>query len=251
MPSEIPASPDAVRLSKRLAEQLGCSRREAELYIEAGAVQVDGVTVETLGARVRPQQTVTLQPGAKAEDVPPVTLLLHKPAGYTVGASRGRTPSALDLLRPEHLAAVDTPMPIRVLERHFRNLESLLPIPVPASGLVVFTQDPRVARKLTDEALYLEQECLATVEGQIDPDGLERLCDGTALGRQLPRLKVSWQSEQRLRFALKGVRPEEVALLCEAVGLRLTGLHRQRIGRISLAKLPEGQWRYAMPWERF
>jgi len=243
---------EGVRLAKRLAEQLGCSRAEAELYIENGAVQVDGIGVQTPATRVRAHQTVTLQEGAKPGDAPPVTLLLHKPAGYSVHARPGSPQNALDLLAPEHLADVDTPMPLLVLQKHFRHLECLLPIPVPASGLMVFTQDHRVARKLQEEALYLEQECIAEVRGTIDAGGLERLCDGSAItGKRLPRIKVSWQNETHLRFALKGIFPEEIAEMCECVGLQVVGLKRQRIGRISLAKLPEGQWRYAMPWERF
>ena len=243
---------DGVRLAKRLAEDLGCSRREAEIYIENGAVRVDGVVVETLGARVRPEQIVTLAEGAKPQEVPPVTLLLHKPAGYTVHPGRGKAPSALELLSPANLAQVDTPAPVLVLQKHFRNLETLLPIPLPASGLVVFTQDHRVARKLQEDALHLEQECIVEVKGTIDEGGLERLCNGTAIeGKRLPKIKVSWQNETHLRFALKGIFPDEIAEMCECVGLEVTGLKRQRIGRISLAKLPEGQWRYAMPWERF
>ena len=259
-PTEHPEAQDeGVRLSKRLAAQLGCSRAEAELYIESGAVQVDGITVQTPATRVRPQQAVSVKEGAKPEGAPPVTLLLHKPAGYTVrnpqgarGHTRGKVGNAYDLLVPENLADVDTPAPILVLQKHFKNLECLLPIPVPASGLMVFTQDHRVARKLQEEALYLEQECIVEVRGTIDEGGLERLCDGTSIdGKRLPKIKVSWQNETHLRFALKGIFPEEVAEMCECVGLEVIGMKRQRIGRISVAKLPEGQWRYAMPWERF
>lgn len=251
--TDTPEHPNTgVRLAKHLAEQLQCSRREAELLIENGDVQVDGQTVETLGARVLPTQTVTVRPGAKPQEVPPVTLLLHKPAGYTVGPARGKQRSALDLLKPECRAEIDTPAPIKVLSKHFTHLETVLTIPVPASGLVVFTQDHRVLRKLREDALHIEQECIALVEGALAEGGLERLCDGTAIpGKKLPRCKVSWQSEGRLRFALKGIFPEEIEAMCAGVGLTLVGLKRLRVGRISMAKLPEGQWRYAMPWERF
>ena len=145
------ANDNTVRLSKRLAEQLQCSRSEAELYIEAGAVQVDGQTVEQAGARVGPAQVLTVTAGAKPEPVPPVTLLLHKPAGYSVQAGGPR--SALDLLVPERWNQGDTPAPIRLLHKHFQHLECLEPLPVPASGLTVFTQDRRVARKLTEDVL--------------------------------------------------------------------------------------------------
>lgn len=249
--TEYPKNNDnSVRLAKRLAEQLQCSRAEAELYIEHGSVKVDGVTVEALGTRVRPEQEVTVASGAKAEAVPPVTILLHKPAGYSVHA--GGKQSALELLLPSNWNQGDTPAPIRMLQKHFQNLECLQPIPVPASGLTIFTQDRRFVRKLEEEALYIEQEVIAHVQGKLGEDGLKRLCDGTSIpGKRLPRIKVSWQSDNRLRFALKGIFPEEIDAMCRGVGLKLIGLKRLRIGRMSMAKLEEGQWRYAMPWERF
>ena len=252
---------DAIRLSKRLAAQLGCSRREAELYIEGGCVSVDGQPVEEAGARVAPHQQVQLAAGARAEELPPVTLILHKPPGYEAGlgaapgdarASRSQgAPAALALVTPDSRHDGGGP-PVRVLHKHFRNLSCHTPLPTEASGLVVYTQDARVARKLQQDIETLEQECIVQVAGQIADGGLARLCHGLSFNdRALPPIKVSWQSEQRLRFALKGIRPGQVPAMCAAVGLQVTALKRIRIGRIALAPLAEGQWRYVQPWERF
>ncbi|BDE74265.1 pseudouridine synthase [Delftia lacustris] len=243
---------ESVRLAKRLAEQEQCSRREAELHITAGNVQVDGKVVQLPETRVRPEQQVTLRSGAQPEAVPPVTLLMNKPAGYTQGRPYGRVRSAHSLLGEASMAQVDTPMPLLVLAQHFKNLESFLPLPLPASGLIVYTQDKRVARKLGEEGMWLEQECIVGVEGQIHEDGLELMKAGLPIGkRQLPPCPVSWQNENHLRFALKGIAPDEIDAMCTEVGLRVVSLRRLRIGRLSLAKVPEGQWRYLMPWERF
>ncbi|MDR3018377.1 MAG: RNA-binding protein [Delftia acidovorans] len=243
---------ESVRLAKRLAEQEQCSRREAELHITAGNVQVDGKVVQLPETRVRPEQQVTLRSGAQPEAVPPVTLLMHKPAGYTQGRPYGRVRSAHSLLGEASMAQMDTPMPLLVLAQHFKNLESFLPLPLPASGLIVYTQDKRVARKLGEEGMWLEQECIVGVEGQIHEDGLELMKAGLPIGkRQLPPCRVSWQNENHLRFALKGIAPDEIDAMCTEVGLRVVSLRRLRIGRLSLAKVPEGQWRYLMPWERF
>lgn len=243
---------ESVRLSKRLAEQQGCSRREAELYIEAGHVQVDGQVVLVPGTHVGPSQVVRLAPGAKAEAIPPVTLLLHKPAGYTQGDAYGRVPSARSLLTEKNLAEYDAPAPVRVLERHFFDQQAFLPIPLPASGLVIYTQDPRIARKLHEDAYALEQECVVGVKGRIVEGGLQRLCHGLIADHQpLPPIKVSWQNETHLRFALKGFWPDRIEAMCAQVGLQVVSLRRQRIGRVSMAGLAEGQWRYLLPWERF
>lgn len=255
---------DTTRLAKRLAQQIPCSRREAELYIEGGWVQVDGQTVELPGARVAPDQQVTLAPGATLLDQLPVTLLLHKPPGFEAGlglaagshahahTSRSQgAPQADTLLTAATHWAEDAPGQ-RVLLRHFRQLECFTPLPTEASGLVVYTQDRRIARKLAEDIETLEQECIAEVAGQIHEGGLQKLCHGLSFnGYPLPPIKVSWQNETRLRFALKGIRPGQVRAMCEAVGLSLVSLKRIRIARLPLAKLPEGQWRYLQGWERF
>ena len=250
------------RLSKRLAHQLPCSRADAERYIEGGWVLVDGRTVELPGARVAPGQRITLAPDATLLDQPPVTLLLHKPPGFEAGlglaagsaahSSRSQgAPQADTLLSAATHWAEDAPNQ-RVLQRHFRALECFTPLPTEASGLVDYTQDRRIARKLAEDIETLEQECIAEVAGQIHEGGLQKLCHGLSFnGRPLPPIKVSWQNETRLRFALKGIRPGQVRTMCEAVGLSLVSLKRIRIARLPLAKLPEGQWRYLQGWERF
>ncbi|WP_024539008.1 RNA pseudouridine synthase [Comamonas badia] len=229
------------RLAKRLAHALPCSRSEAERYIEGGWVQVDGQTVETPGAHVGAAQAVRLLPGARAIDIPPATLLLHQGAGCTDAAA---------LLLPGHFAAEVGGPPQRVLHKHFRHQQCVASLPAGASGLVVFTQEARITRRLHED--LLEHECIAHVEGQVTDAAVQRLCHGLALdGRLLPAIKVSRQSEQHLRFALKGIAPQQVGAMCAAVGLRLVGLKRLRIGRIALAGLLEGQWRFLQGWERF
>jgi 23S rRNA pseudouridine2604 synthase len=174
----------------------------------------------------------------------PVTLLLHQPAGTSAE-------EAQRLLVPATRAA-DDPSGIRTVKRHFAHLVPLLPLPRSASGLAVFSQEPRVIRKLTEDATSLEQELIAQVAGQIQPDGLARLCHGLVFEQQpLPPVKVSWQNETRLRFALKGIAPERVPWMCEQVGLRAVALKRIRIGRLPMAGLPVGQWRYLQAQERF
>ena len=250
------------RLSKRVAQQFGCSRGEAEQYIEGGWVSVDGRLVELPGARIAPRQQVTLAPDASLLEITPATLLLHKPAGLEAGlalpaaaaahASRSQgAPQAETLLNAASHWPEDSNRQ-RVLLRHLRNLECFTPLPTEASGLVVYTQDRRIARKLREDIETLEQECIVEVAGQIAEGGLQKLCHGLSFnGRPLPPIKVSWQNETRLRFALKGIRPGQIPAMCEAVGLRVQAIKRIRIGRVPLAKLPEGQWRYLQGWERF
>lgn len=257
---------DPIRLAKRVAELRACSRREAEQIIAGGWVRVDGVVVETPQFRVT-GECVEIDPKADPSQAGPVTLLLHKPPGIELcdgdpAASRG--------LGPAGLWAEDGSA-IRPLKKHFIGLGLYVPLETAAAGLVVFTQDWRVARKLTEDAATLEHEVIVEVAGESLPDGLKRLSQGlpfhphepgrgcedakastTTLNRRTPQaIKVSRQSETRLRIALKGARPGQIAQLCEAAGLTLRSMKRIRLGRVPLGKLPPGQWRYLLPNERF
>ena len=108
---------EPVRLAKRVAAMLPCSRREAELYIEGGWVRVDGVVVEEPQHRVSDDELVELDPGATLAALEPVTLLLHKPANVSADA-------ALRLLVPTARAA-DDPSGIRSRRRSKALLRAL------------------------------------------------------------------------------------------------------------------------------
>ena len=238
---------DPIRLAKRVAELRACSRREAEQFITGGWVRVDGVVVEEPQFRVGDQR-VEIDPGADLSQTEPVTLLLHKPPGQDL--SDGDKPVS-QLLNAATLWPEDA-SGIRPLKKHFAQLTLCVPLEPSASGLVVFTQDWRVARKLTDDAVTLEHEVIVEVAGEMPPDGLKRLNRGAPFeGRTPAAINVSWQSEHRLRVALKGARPGQIAQLCEAVGLQVLSMKRIRLGRVPLGKLPEGQWRYLREDERF
>ncbi len=234
---------EPVRLAKRVAEIAGCSRREADQYIQGGWVTVDGEVVDA------PQHPVTTQvvrvdPEADLEAAEPATLLLHKPAGVAFEASP-------KLATPDSRSTGDDPS-IRVLKRHFVRLTPLMPMDDEASGLVVLSQDGRVWRRLSEDADTIEQEFVVEVQGELAPYGLPKLCDGMLYqGRALPRAKVSWQNEDNLRFAIKAVRPGQLRHMCAQVGLEVLSIRRLRIGRIALSKMPVGEWRYLPVSERF
>jgi len=247
-PARTPAAPNTDRLAKRLAAELPCSRGDAERYIEGGWVTVDGKVQEEPGLRVGPSQAVSLMPGARLEEGRPVTVLVHKPAGMYADDQRG---SALDLILPENLMPGDRSGQ-RYLKRMFNGLKLVTPLERAASGLVVYTQEYAVARKLVEEGRHVEQEYIAHVEGQLSEADLARMQRGMAYeGRAATPMKVSWQNESHLRFALKSPMPGFIEAVCEAAGLRLLALRRLRIGRLPMAGLAAGQWRYRLEYERF
>lgn len=238
-----PSMSEPVRLSKRVVELVGCSRSEAEQYVQGGWVRVDGVVVEEPQFKVL-GQVVELDPAAKLEPAEPATLLLHKPAGIAPEA-------ALALLEPSARWQED-PSGWRLHKRHFAHQSPAMALETAASGLMVFSQDGRVTRRLQEDAGKLEQEFIVDVEGELAPYGWNRLVNGASFeGWPVAAFKVSWQSEQKLRFAIKGVRPGLLQYLCREVGLEATALKRIRLGRIPLAKMPPGEWRYLPVAERF
>lgn len=236
---------EAVRLAKRLAALLPCSRSEAEQYIEGGWVRVDGRVVEEPQFRVADEQ-IELDPHATLQAPAPVTLLLHVPAGQASPEQR--------LTAATHWPA--DPSPVRVLKRHFNQLTELLPLEPAASGLRVYSQDGRVLRKLTQDAQLLEIEVMVEVQGELAPaalQALQRSPSGDAAHG--PHIKASLNSSRdgrsRLRFAIKGWQAGLIADLCTRAGLQILAMQRIRIGRVGLAQLPPGQWRYLLSQERF
>lgn len=241
-----PAPPpqDRQRLSKVVAALVPCSRREAEQYIAEGWVTVDGRRVQEPQERVGERQRVEVDSRARLQPAVPVTFLLHQPPGVAPQEAHA-------LLAPDHRWSGDT-SGIRPVQAHAAGLSALLALPADASGLAVFSQNRGIVRKLTEEAALLEQEWTVDVAGTVAPGGLERLGRGLLRdGKTLPSARVSWQSETRLRFAAKGIAPEWIGGMCAQVGLQVRGLRRIRIGRVPMAGLPAGQWRYLLPHERF
>jgi 23S rRNA pseudouridine2604 synthase len=193
-------------------------------------------------------ETVTIDPAAQLEAVEPATILLHKPVGYDTISGRK---AAAGLVQPDTRWDED-PSGVRLLERHFHRLTPLVPLDAEASGLMVLTQDGRVWRRLTEDGDEIEQEFLVEVSGDIGPYGLRKLNHGLHYnGRALPPCKVSWQNEIRLRFALKGVQGGQLRDMCKQVGLDVVAIRRLRIGKVPLAKMPVGAWRYLPVGERF
>lgn len=237
-------STDTIRLSKLVAQRFSCSRTEAEHYIEGGWVKVDDVVIEEPGHRVSPLAKAELVPGAVCTPAAPVTILLHKRAGVAPQAALAQI--------SEESRAADDRSGIRLLRRHLSKAGLSAPLESFASGLLVASDDWRIIRKLTEDPLRIEHEVVADVSGDLTTDGMQRLNRGIAYrGKVLPPMKVSWQNETRLRFAVKGLLPGLIQHACAEVGLEVSALKRIRVGRISMAGLQPGEWRFLQAHERF
>ena len=239
-----------VRISKLMAARGLCSRREADDFIVRGWVCVDGERVAKLGARADPSAEITLDEEARAAQRRQMTILLHKPVGYVSGQPEPGCQPAVVLIRPENQRrSPDTPL------FHASHLKGLAPagrLDFDSTGLLVLTQDGRVARSLISENSRVEKEYLVRVEGRLSDEGLDLLNHGLSLDdRPLKPARVERLDGGHLRFVLHEGRKRQIRRMCEQVGLRVLGLKRVRIGAVQLGDLPPGQWRYLQKNEIF
>lgn len=242
---------EILRLSKLMAEQGLCSRREADEYIERGWVFVNGERITVLGTKVPADVNITLSPAAQNNQKQRVTVLLNKPIGYVSGQAEQGYQPAIVLVTPERLFSTGARFPIFRRE-HLRGLAPAGRLDIDSTGLLVLTQDGRIARQLINANSTIEKEYLVRVEGRLSEDGLKLLNYGLSLdGHKLKSAKVRWQNEDQLCFILKEGKKRQIRRMCELVGLNVTALKRVRIGKICLGNLPIGQWRYLLPDESF
>ncbi len=242
---------EKIRLSKRMSELGLCSRREADVYIEKGWVEVDGVPVSLLGTKVLASQKITLRTAAQNTQQERVTILINKPVSYVSGqAEHGYRPASV-LFDEENHWAGDTSGHRFHRSQHL-GLAPAGRLDIDSQGLLVLTQDGRVAKQLIGEDSKVDKEYLVRVQGQLEDSGLALLCQGLKLdGEYLKPAKVTWQNEDQLRFVLREGKKRQIRRMCELVGLKVTGLKRIRIGKIKLGDLPLGQWRYLGENEQF
>ena len=242
---------EKIRLSKRMSELGLCSRREADAYIERGWVYVDGVQITELGSKIYPDQTITLNQAAQARQQERVTILLNKPVGYVSGLPEDRYRPAISLISNASRWAHDQ-APIRFRSGQLKGLAPAGRLDIDSQGLLVLTQDGRVAKQLIGENSPVEKEYLVRVLGRLAERDLALLNHGLRLdGQALKPARVSWLNDDQLRFVLQEGKKRQIRRMCELVGLKVVGLKRVRIGRVALGALPEGQWRYLADGERF
>jgi len=245
--------PGALRLSKRMSELGLCSRREADEWIEKGWVQVDGIPITTLGSKVTPEQKIEVASAARAAQLKQATILLHKPMGYVSGQPEDNHEPAVLLVKPATQWEGDT-SGVSFQHVHLRALAPAGRLDIDSTGLLVFTQDGRVAKQLIGENSEVEKEYLVRVTygayteeiaSHFPADKLALLCHGLALDDMpLKPAQVDWQNGEQLRFVLREGKKRQIRRMCELVGLDVVGIKRVRIGKLMLGALPVGQWRY-------
>ncbi|HQT80903.1 MAG: pseudouridylate synthase [Ferrovum sp. 37-45-19] len=244
-------SEELVRLSKVMSQRGLCSRREADVWIEKGWVYVDGNLINELGYKIHPSQQIEISKKAIHEQNQLITVLINKPIGYVSGqAEEGYIP-AIKLITLENYWTENNPK----FDGKFNFLKGLAPcgrLDIDSTGLLVLSQDGRVAKNLIGENSQIEKEYLVRYEGHITGEKLSLLNFGLSLdGQQLKPATVTILNDDQLMFKLKEGKKRQIRRMCELVDLKVVGLKRVRIGHIKLGQLPLGKWRFLTSLETF
>lgn len=241
-------SSEPVRLNKLMAERGLCSRREADDLISMGLVKVDGEIIK-LGTKVLPSCEIEILPRAQRILDDKVTILINKPKGYVSSQAEDGYENAVSLVTEINKDPTEKQ---EFSTRHLRGLAPAGRLDIDSQGLLILTQDGVLAKKIIGDNSEIEKEYIVRVSGSLPKEDLERLRNGSLVieGRKLRRAHVEWINDDQLRFILKEGMKRQIRKMCEAVGLRVLGLKRVRIGALTLGKLPEGKWRYLHKGEK-
>ena len=240
---------ELVRLSKLMSQRGLCSRREADKLIEQGLVRVNGARVNTLGIKFPSDVDIELTQRAQAIQNRRITIMINKPVAYVSGQAEDGYVPAVRLVTKETQSEHDR-TGLKLKAAHFDGLAPAGRLDIDSQGLLVLTQDGRVAKQLIGENSDIEKEYLVRVDGDISEEQIAKLSFGLSLdGKPLKPAKVRQLNPEQLQFILTEGKKRQIRRMCEAVDLAVTGLKRVRVGELRLGKLEEGQWRFVLPGE--
>lgn len=232
-----------IRLSKLMSQKGICSRREADKYIERGLVEVDGVIIDTLGTKVDPNSKVELLKEAIKERNSLITVMLNKPRDFVSSQPEDGYKSAIDLITYDNFHGEDKPYDLVTL-----GLAPLGRLDIDSTGLILYSQDGVLAKKIIGENSEIEKEYLVNINGHVDESKIRKLTHGIELdGSLLKRAVVKQVGKSRLSFVLKEGKKRQIRRMCDQVDLKVTRLERVRIGKLKLSGLPEGMWKFIKP----
>lgn len=235
---------ELVRLSKLMSQRGLCSRREADKLIEQGLVRVNGERVSTLGVKFAEDVEIELTQRAQAIQNERVTIMINKPVGYVSGQAEDDYVPAVRLITQDTHSETDQTK-LKLKPSHFKGLAPAGRLDIDSQGLLVLTQDGRIAKQLIGENTELEKEYLVRIKGEVNEELMSKLTFGLELdGKPLKRAKVRQLNPDQLQIILREGKKRQIRRMCEAVGLHVTGLKRVRVGELRLGKLAEGEWRF-------
>lgn len=220
------------RVSKLMAQRGLCSRREAEQYMAEGRVRVDGALITEQGTKVSVNSKIILDKNGLQK----VTIALNKPLGIVSNLPQKNYREAKELITPENRFDQGAPIDVELLHVVGR-------LDINSKGLLLFSSDGRVAKKIIGPDSEVEKEYIVRFHTQVPEKAINRLRYGLKLdGRPLKRAEVKRVDDKALSITLREGKNRQIRRMCELLGLQISSLKRVRIGNIQLGSLPLGQW---------
>lgn len=228
-----------------------CSRREADDFIARGLVKVNGEIVSELGFKIAPEAQIELLRGALSKQQQKLSILLHKPVGFVSHKTEKDYPTAASLLRQQNQSKLSPPGP-RLNRDNTMGLAPVGRLDIDSRGLMLFTQDGRIAKYVIGEDSDIEKEYEVSVDQKLSLLHIQKLKFGLKLdGKLLKRAKVSPINDHSFRIILTEGKNRQIRRMCELLDLKVVSLKRTRIGKLHLGNLAEGEWRYLSKNETF
>jgi pseudouridine synthase len=222
----------SLRLQKFLADAGVASRRASEQFILDGRVDVNGQTIRQLGTKVDPLHDRVTVDGKAVRLKRKLYVALHKPRGCVCS-------------RKDEF---DRPTIYELLPKEWSNLYSVGRLDYDTEGLIFLTNDGEFALRLTHPRYEVRKKYVATVDGRVEPELLERFTrgvfhEGEKLKAERVRLVSATKSVSVAELDLAEGKNREVRRLFESQGKTVKRLQRVQIGKIRLGELKPGKWR--------
>lgn len=222
---------DGIRLNKYIANSGVCSRRDADMYIAAGNVTVNGKTITEMGYRVKLEDDVRFD-GRRLNPEKPEYILLNKPAGFFVTGNPekgGRT--VMDLVSKATSAKVS---PIGKLDNQ-------------AKGLLLFTNDGTLAKKLAKPKNGIRQIYQVSLNKSLSQEDLEKIQGGVYIeGSKVLVTNISFIDDKphtEVGIELKSIKEHIVTRIFKSLGYEVESLDRVVFGGLTKRDLPRGRYR--------
>ena len=226
------ATSNTLRLNRYIANAGICSRREADTYIAAGSVSVNGTVVTTMGYQVKPSDEVRFE-GRKLELEKKEYVLLNKPKNFitTTRDEKGRR-MVMELVAKASTARL---LPVGRLDRN-------------TTGLLLFTNDGDIAKKLTHPKHGVRKLYHVYLDTQVSAADIQRIKSGLKLQDGPVKVTavsyIQGASKQEVGLELHSGRNRIVRRIFEHLGYQVVKLDRVVFAGFTKKNLPRGHWRH-------
>ncbi|GAB2760097.1 pseudouridine synthase [Salinimicrobium soli] len=222
---------EGIRLNKYIANSGICSRRDADIYIAAGNVTVNGEVITEMGHRVKLTDEVKFD-GRRINPEKPEYVLLNKPKGfYVTGSLEKKNRTVMDLVANASKAKLD---PVGKLDTQ-------------ATGLLLFTNDGAMAKKLAFPKNGIRQIYHVELDKDLAYDDLQKIKEGVKLEDGVVNVtEISYvenKPKREVGLELRSTKQHIVQRIFKSLNYEVVKLDRVVYGGLTKKDLPRGHWR--------